>query len=69
MEKKIEDIRIHMDETLKIRLMGLAADDDRALGDYCRRVLAAHVELYDKGVRLVISPQRSGEGGDGSREE
>ena len=43
MEKKLDDIRLHVSEDLKVALMRLAADDDRALGDYCRRVLELHV--------------------------
>lgn len=53
MEKRLDDIRLHVSEELKIALMELAALDDRALSDYCERVLRYHVYGHGSQGRAV----------------
>jgi len=43
MEKKTEFIKVWMPESLKVHLMHLAADDNRALSEYIAHVLVKHV--------------------------
>lgn len=54
MEKRLDDVRIHVSEELKIALMELADREDRALSDYCERVLRYHV--YGHGSQGRAAP-------------
>ena len=41
--KKTESVKVWMSEPLKVALMHLAADEDRALSEYIVHVLTLHV--------------------------
>ena len=55
-EKKTEFIKVWTPETLKVHLMHLAADDNRALSEYIAHVLMKHVYGHAR------TPTGSGEG-------
>jgi hypothetical protein len=42
MEKKTESVKVWMSESLKVQLMHLAADNDRALSEYIVHILMLH---------------------------
>ena len=42
-EKKTQQLRVHVGESLELALHRLAAADDRSVSDYCERVLRCHV--------------------------
>lgn len=54
-EKCLEDAHIHMGETLKRDLQDLAMLQNRAVGEYIRAVLEAHV-YGAKGMLLLPTP-------------
>lgn len=55
-EKKTEFIKVWMPESLKVHLMHLAADDNRALSECIAHVLLKHVYGHGR------APTGSGEG-------
>ena len=54
-ENCLEDAHVHMGETLKRDVQDLAMRQNRAVGDYSRAVLEAHV-YGAKGMLLLPTP-------------
>lgn len=58
------DLRIYVDGDLYLALSRLADEDDRALSNYCKQVLRAHVDEvlaaragWERGTRRTAQPE------------
>lgn len=60
-EKKTERMTLWMPESLKVDLMHLAADDNRAFGEYMVLVLSRHAYGYSRMTREVCDVANSGD--------
>lgn len=58
-DKRTEELKVRLSPELKLALMELAADDDRALGEYLYLVLERHAWGHGKrSVRKTEGPER-----------
>lgn len=60
------DVRVWMDSNMYVALHHLARDDDRAMSEYIRHVLALHIKQVSFHDRYDASP-KSGPARDGER--
>lgn len=62
-EKKTEFVKVWMPESLKVHLMHLEAEDNRALSEYIAHVLIKHV--YGHGRTPTAAEEGANRGGAG----
>jgi hypothetical protein len=60
-EKKTERMTIWMPESLKVELMHLAADDERALGEYIVLALSRYAYGHSRKSREICDVANSGD--------
>ena len=53
MEKKTEEIKIHITESMKRDIQDAAMDDDRRVSDWATHTIGLHLALRNAGISLT----------------